>query len=125
MQLSEALTQIDGMVDLVSALILENQPEATEQAIRQLRDGMAAFVGLSQRFGAEQRSPENVAHMEQISERLAVMRNHIVKMGAMTQQQLQALMPQQSGGGHTYGGAASSQPSGAAAAVSKLYHISG
>ena len=123
MQLSEALTQIDGMVDLVSALILENQPEATEQAIRQLRDGMAAFVGLSQRFGPDQRTPENVAHMQRISERLALMREHIVKMGALTQQQLQALMPQQSGGGHTYG--ASSQPSGAAAAVSKLYHISG
>ena len=45
MQLSEALEQINGMIDLVNALVLENQPESTEHAIRQLRDGMQAFAG--------------------------------------------------------------------------------
>ena len=46
MQLREALEQIDGMIDLVNALVLENQPESTEHAIRQLRDGMQAFAGM-------------------------------------------------------------------------------
>lgn len=121
MQLSEALEQIDGMIDLVSALIVQNQPESTEQAIRQLRDGMQAFAGLSQRFGADQFTPNNIARMQAMSERLTQMRGHIAKVSAITAQQLAALMPEQSIT-HTYGG--SKQPGGAAS-VARLYHISG
>lgn len=121
MQLSEALEQIDGMIDLVSALIVENQPESTEQAIRQLRDGMQAFAGLAQRFGAEQFTPENVQRMQAMSGRLTQMRGHIAKMSAITGQQLASLIPEQSVH-HTYGGA--KQP-GSAASVARMYHISG
>ena len=121
MQLSEALEQIDGMIDLVNALMLENQPDSTEQAIRQLRDGMQAFAGLAQRFGAEQFTPANMARMQRMSDRLTQMRGHIAKMSAITAQQLDAVLPQQSAG-HTYGG--SKQP-GAAASVARMYHISG
>jgi hypothetical protein len=121
MQLSEALEQIDGMIDLVNALIVQNQPEQTEQAIRQLRDGMQAFAGLAQRFGAEQFTPANVQRMQVMSERLTQIRGHIAKMSAITAQQLAALMPEQSIS-HTYGG--TKQP-GAAASVARMYHISG
>ena len=121
MQLSEALEQIEGMIDLVNALVLQNQPESTEQAIRQLRDGMQAFAGLAQRFGAEQFTPANVQRMQQMSDRLTQMRGHIAKVSALTAQQLAALMPQQAST-HTYG--ASKQP-GAAASVARMYHISG
>ena len=96
MQLSEALEQIDGMIDLVSALIVENQPESTEQAIRQLRDGMQAFAGLAQRFGAEQFTPENVQRMQAMFGRLTQMRGHISKVSAITGQQLASLIPEQS-----------------------------
>lgn len=121
MQLSEALEQIDGMIDLVNALIVENQPESTEQAIRQLRDGMQAFAGLAQRFGPDQFMPANVQRMQSMSQRLTQMRGHIAKMSAATAQQLSALMPEQSIS-HTYGSA--SQP-GATASVARMYHISG
>lgn len=121
MQLSEALEQIDGMIDLVNALLLQNQPESTEQAIRQMRDGMQAFAGLAQRFGAEQFTPANVQRMQTMSKRLTQMRGHIAKASAITAQQLAALMPEQSVS-HTYG--AQSTP-GAAASVARLYHISG
>lgn len=121
MQLREALEQINGMIDLVNALVLENQPESTEHAIRQLRDGMQAFAGLSQRFDAGQFTPENVATMQTMSERLTQMRGHIAKVSAITGQQLAALMPEQSIS-HTYG--ASKQP-GNAASVARMYHISG
>lgn len=123
MQLSDALQQIDGMVDLVAALLVEGQPEAIEQGIRQLRDGMAAFSGLAQRFAPDAFTPENVAHMQRISERMTHMRGHLAKVAALTQQQLATLMPQSTGGSHTYG--SSSLPPGAAASVAKLYHISG
>lgn len=121
MQLSEALEQIDGMIDLVNALVLENQPESTEQAIRQLRDGMEAFAGLAQRFGQDQFTPENVQRMRTMSDRLTQMRGHIAKMSAITGQQLSSLIPEQSSS-HTYGG--SKQP-GSAASVARMYHISG
>ena len=121
MQLSEALEQIDGMIDLVNALMLENQPDSTEQAIRQLRDGMQAFAGLAQRFGADQFTPANIQRMQQMSERLTQMRGHIAKMSAITAQQLSYLLPDQSSS-HTYGSA--KQP-GAAASVARMYHISG
>lgn len=121
MQLSEALEQIDGMIDLVNALILENQPDSTEQAIRQLRDGMQAFAGLAQRFGADQFTPQNVQRMQAMSGRLMQLRGHIAKMSAIAAQQLATLMPDQAIS-HTYGG--SKQP-GAAASVARMYHISG
>lgn len=121
MQLSEALEQIDGMIDLVNALILENQPDSTEQAIRQLRDGMQAFAGLAQRFGADQFTPQNVQRMQAMSGRLTQLRGHIAKMSAISAQQLATLMPDQAIS-HTYGG--SKQP-GAAASVARMYHISG
>ncbi len=121
MQLSEALEQIDGMIDLVNALILENQPDSTEQAIRQLRDGMQAFAGLAQRFGADQFTPQNVQRMQAMSGRLTQLRGHIAKMSAIAAQQLATLMPDQAIS-HTYGG--SKQP-GAAASVARMYHISG
>ena len=121
MQLSEALEQIDGMIDLVNALILENQPDSTEQAIRQLRDGMQAFAGLAQRFGADQFTPQNVQRMQAMSGRLTQLRGHIAKMSAIAAQQLATLMPDQAIS-HTYGG--SKQP-GAVASVARMYHISG
>lgn len=121
MQLSEALEQIDGMIDLVNTLILENQPDSTEQAIRQLRDGMQAFAGLAQRFGADQFTPQNVQRMQAMSGRLTQLRGHIAKMSAIAAQQLATLMPDQAIS-HTYGG--SKQP-GAAASVARMYHISG
>ena len=123
MQLHEALEQIDGMMDLVNTLILQNQPEATQQAISQLREAMQAFVGLAPRFGAVQFTPDNVEHMRAISERIGAIRAHIVKMGALTAQQLNALMPQQAQV-HTYGGTGS-KPAGGAASVARMYHISG
>ena len=121
MQLSEALDQIEGMIDLVNALIVQNQPESTEQAVRQLRDGMQAFVGLAQRFGADQFNDANVQRMRAMSERMTQMRGHIAKVSAMTSQQLAALIPEQAFG-QTYGG--SKQP-GSTASVARMYHISG
>lgn len=121
MQLSEALEQIDGMIDLVNALIVENQPDSTEQAIRQLRDGMQAFSGLAQRFGAEQFTPQNIQRMQAMSDRLTQMRGHIAKMSAITAQQLGMLIPEQSST-YTYGG--NKQP-GTTASVARMYHISG
>ena len=121
MQLSEALEQIEGMIDLVNALIVQNEPESTEQAIRQLRDGMQAFAGLAQRFGSDQFTEANVQRMRAMSDRLTQMRGHIAKVSAITAQQLAALMPEQALS-HTYGG--SKQP-GATASVARMYHISG
>ncbi len=122
MQLPQALAQIDGLLDLITPLLTSEQPDAITQAMEQLRDSMAAFVGLAQQFEASAFTPENVTHMQRISERLAQIRAHIVKVGAINQQQLQALMPQQ-GSSHTYGGA--QLPAGAAASVARLYHVSG
>ncbi|WP_284335592.1 hypothetical protein [Comamonas sp. NoAH] len=121
MQLSEALEQIEGMIDVVNALIVDNQPESVEQAIGQLRDGMQAFAGLAQRFGAIEFTLENVQRMKIISERLIQLRGHIAKMSAINAQQLKTLMPEQSIS-HTYG---DSKHRGAAASVARIYHISG
>lgn len=121
MQLSEALEQIDGMIDLVQALIAENNPESTEQAIRQLRDGMEAFAGLAPRFESQQFTPDNVQRMQSMSDRLSQMRGFISKVSAITAQQLAALMPEQASA-HTYGG---SKLPGSAASVARMYHISG
>lgn len=121
MQLSEALEQIDGMIDLVQALIAENQPESTEQSIRQLSDGMQAFAGLAQRFGKDQFTPANIQRMQIMSDRLSQMRGYISKATAMTAQQLAALMPEQASS-HTYGG---SKLAGSTASIARMYHISG
>ncbi len=71
--------------------------------MEQLQSSMTAFVQLAQRFEVSAFTPSAIAHMQRISDRLAQMRGHIVKIGAINQQQLQALMPQQ-GSAHTYGG---------------------
>lgn len=122
MQLEQALGQIDGLLDLITPMLTEASPDAIAQAMAQLRDSMTAFVGLAQRFDASAFTPQAIAHMQRISERLAQIREHIVKIGAISSQQLQALVPQQ-GSTHTYG--ASKLPPGAAASVARLYHVSG
>ncbi|MBS7348860.1 MAG: hypothetical protein KIG95_01595 [Comamonas sp.] len=123
MQLQQALEQMDGMLDLLAPLLSGNEPDAIEQAAEQLRQSMSAFVRLAQQFEPAAFTPRNVAHMQAISERLTQMRGHIIKMAAITSQQLQTLLPEQSGGNHTYG--ASKIPPGAAASVARLYHVSG
>ena len=103
MQLDQALAHIDGLLDLITPLLTEDSPEAIAQAMEQLQSSMTAFVQLAQRFEVSAFTPSAIAHMQRISDRLAQMRGHIVKIGAINQQQLQALMPQQ-GSAHTYGG---------------------
>lgn len=122
MQLHEALEQIDGLLDHITALLAQNNPELSEQALTQLRDSMAAFAQLAKRFSPDAFTPDNVAHMQRISERLGMIRGHISKMSAITAQQLATLVPQQ-GSPHTYGG--TSQPPGSTASVARLYHVSG
>lgn len=122
MQLDQALAHIDGLLDLITPLLTEDSPEAMAQAMEQLQSSMTAFVQLAQRFEVSAFTPSAIAHMQRISDRLAQMRGHIVKIGAINQRQLQALMPQQ-GSAHTYGG--SKLPPGAAASVARLYHVSG
>lgn len=122
MQLHEVLTQLDGLLDQVSAIVAENNPETTEQALVQLRDSMAAFNDMARRYGPAAFTPANIAHMQRISGRLGMLRGHISRMGAITAQQLATLMPQQ-GSAHTYG--TSSQPPGAAVSIARLYHVSG
>ncbi|MFC4621996.1 hypothetical protein ACFO3A_07160 [Comamonas nitrativorans] len=122
MQLEQALGQIDGLLDLITPMLTEASPDAIAQAMEQLRDSMTAFAGLAQRFEASAFTPQAVTHMQRISERLAQIREYIVKIGAISNQQLQALVPQQ-GSTHTYGG--SKLPPGAAASVARLYHVSG
>lgn len=122
MQLDQALAHIDGLLDLITPLLTDDSPDAITQAMEQLQSSMTAFVSLAQRFEASAFTPANIAHMQRISDRLAQIRGHIVKIGAITSQQLQALMPQQ-GDAHTYG--VSKIPPGAAASVARLYHVSG
>ena len=95
MQLDQALAHIDGLLDLITPLLTEDSPEAMAQAMEQLQSSMTAFVQLAQRFEVSAFTPSAIAHMQRISDRLAQMRGHIVKIGAINQQQLQALMPQQ------------------------------
>ena len=94
MQLDQALAHIDGLLDLITPLLTEDSPEAIAQAMEQLQSSMTAFVQLAQRFEVSAFTPSAIAHMQRISDRLAQMRGHIVKIGAINQQQLQALMPQ-------------------------------
>lgn len=122
MELHEALEQIDVLMDMVTSLVAQGNPETTEQAMFQLREGVVAFNGLIRNFRPSSVTHENVLHMQRISDRLAQLREHIVKMGAITTQQLAALVPQQRSA-HTYDGG-KTQP-GAAASVSRMYHVSG
>lgn len=123
MKVSEILAQIEVLMDQSQAQLLANNPHTMEAAMQQVRDGMTAFVELVQRFSASDFTDEDVRKMQFISERLAHMRGHIARMGALNAQQLATLVPQQAAGGHTYG--SKNQPPGAAAAVARLYHFSG
>ena len=125
MQLEEALNHVEAEVQLMEAALLgkEGAP-APEVVSERLRDCMVAFSGLAQKFKPEEFTPAVVQRMQAISQTLAVQREHLVRLGAITTQQAQALVPQQHDG-HTYGSVASSVPQGGRASVSKLYHISG
>ena len=125
MQLEEALNHVEGQVQLMAASLAgqENVP-APDVVSERLRDCMVAFSGLAQNFAPEQFTPVLRQRMQAISQTLALQREHLVRLGAITTQQAQALVPQQRDG-HTYGDVASSAPQGGRAAVSKLYHISG
>ncbi len=50
----------------------------TEHAIRQLRDGMQAFAGLAS-VRPQQFTPENIARMQAMSERMTQMRRQIAR----------------------------------------------
>lgn len=125
MQLEEALNHVEGQLQLMDAALkgLEGVP-SPDLVSEQLRDCMVAFAGLAQNFTQEQFTPELRQRMQKMSQTLALQREHLVRLGAITTQQAQALVPQQRDG-HTYGDVASSAPQGGRAAVSKLYHISG
>ncbi|MEG2045221.1 MAG: hypothetical protein RR855_10350 [Comamonas sp.] len=126
MQLEEALNHVEGQLQLMDAALkgLEGAP-SPDMVSEQLRDCMVAFAGLAQKFAPEQFTPELIQRMQTMSQTLALQREHLVRMGAITTQQAQALVPQQRDG-HTYGDMASTTaPQGGRAAVSKLYHISG
>jgi exonuclease VII small subunit len=122
MHLSEALEFLDNQMNLVSTLLMQNQADALEPAIRQLRDGMEAFAGLAQRFDAAEFTPANQQRMQEMSDRLGLMREHIVKALAITGQQLAVMLPEQVNFS-TYG--ASAKLPGSAASVARMYHISG
>lgn len=125
MQLNEALDLVDGQVQFLT-LALSGQENAPshEMACERLRDCMVAFSGLAQNFRKEQFTAEAIERMQDISQKLALQREHLVRMGAITAQQAQALVPQHQDV-HTYGGVASTAPQGGRASVSKIYHISG
>jgi hypothetical protein len=83
-----------------------------------------AFSGLAQQYAPEQFTPEAIQRMQAISQTVALQREHLVRLGAITTQQAQALVPQQRDV-HTYGAVGSGGPQGGKASVSRLYHISG
>ena len=125
MQLDEALTHVEGMLQLMSAALQRHEgAPMPQEAADGLRECMVAFSGLAQQFGPEQFTAEAKQRMQAISQTLALQREHLVRMGAITSQQAQALVPQQRDA-HTYGAVADGGPQGARASVSKLYHISG
>ena len=125
MQLDEALNHVEAQLQLMGAALKgqEGAPPA-DVASERLRDCMVAFAGLAQNFGPEQFTPHARQRMQVISDTLALQREHLVRVGAITTQQAQALIPQQRDG-NTYGAVGSSGPQGGRASVSKLYHISG
>lgn len=125
MQLEEALDHVEGQVQLMAAALAGQEGVPTPDVVSErLRDCMVAFSGLAQNFAPAQFTPAVVQRMQQISQTLALQREHLVRMGAITTQQAQALIPQQADG-HTYGSVGSNALQGGRASVSKLYHISG
>lgn len=121
MQLSEALDQIEGMIDLVNACI-QKKPARTDGTGRHAAaPGHGSLCRPGPTLWPEQFTEQNVARMQALSQRMTQMRGHMAKMTAMTSQQLATLLPEQSMN-FTYGG--SSKP-GAAASVARMYHISG
>lgn len=125
MQLDEALTHVEGLVQLMAAALQGHEgAPSPEEATGGLRECMVAFAGLAQSFDPEQYTPQAKQRMQAISQTLALQREHLVRMGAITSQQAQSLVPQQRDV-HTYGSVADAGPQGARASVSKLYHISG
>lgn len=125
MQLDEALHHVEGQVQLMAAAMAgqESAPSA-QTAAELLRDCMVAFAGLAKGYGPEQFTEPARLRMQAISDTLALQREHLVRMGAITSQQVQTVVPQQRDA-HTYGGVNAVSPQGGRAAVSKLYHISG
>lgn len=125
MQLEEALNHVEAEVQLMEAALLGKEGAPGPEVVSErLRDCMVAFSGLAQQFTSEQFTPAVIQRMQAISQALAVQREHLVRLGAITSQQAQALVPQQRDG-HTYGDVGASGPQGGRASVSKLYHISG
>jgi len=126
MQLEEALNHVESQVQLMAASLTgQEDVPAPDVVSERLRSCMVAFSGLAQNFTPEQFTPALRQRMQVISQTLALQREHLVRMGAITAQQAQVLVPQQRDG-HTYGEMASTAaPQGGRAAVSKLYHISG
>lgn len=125
MQLDEALSHVEGQLDLMAAALDGKAgAPAPDVVSERLRDCMVAFSGLAQNFKPEHFTPAVVQRMQAISLRLALQREHLVRLGAITAQQAQALVPQQRDG-HTYGSVVSGVPQGGRASVSKIYHISG
>lgn len=125
MQLDEALHHVENQVQLLAAAL--NGQEGTpspDVAVNLLRDCMVAFVGLARGYHKDQFTEQARQRMEAISNTVALQREHLVRMGAITAQQAQAVVPQQRDA-HTYGDVAATAPQGARASVSKLYHISG
>lgn len=125
MQLDEALGHVEGLLLLVTAA-LERQDGAppVEEAVEGLRSCMVAFSGLAQQFMPEDFTQASLQRMQVISQTVALQREHLVRLGAITTQQAQALVPQQRDA-HTYGDVSAGGPLGSRASVSKLYHISG
>jgi len=125
MQLDEALHHVEGQVQLMAAALQgqEGAP-APEVAVERLRDCMVAFAGLARGYQPEQFTAQARQRMVLISNTLALQREHLVRMGAITAQQAQVMVPQQRDA-HTYGDVGATAPQGARASVSKLYHISG
>ncbi|MDR2324602.1 MAG: hypothetical protein LBE51_04245 [Acidovorax sp.] len=125
MQLDEALGHVEGLLQLVTAA-LERREGAppVDEAVEGLRSCMVAFSGLAQQYAPEQFTPEAIQRMQAISQTVALQREHLVRLGAITTQQAQALVPQQRDV-HTYGAVGSGGLQGSRASVSKLYHISG
>lgn len=125
MQLDEALHHVEGQVQLMAAAMAgQDGAPSTQAAVELLRDCMVAFAGLARGYGPEQFTEQARLRMQAISDTLALQREFLVRMGAVTAQQVQTVVPQQRDD-HTYGDVHTALPQGARASVSKLYHISG
>lgn len=125
MQLNEALHHVHAQIELVSAALLQKEgAPPVQDAVELLRDCMVAFSGLASQWEPAQFTPEAVARMREMSQTLALQREHLVRLGVITTQQAQTLVPQYRDG-NTYGSVGGSTPQGGRASVAKLYHISG